>query len=93
MLLKGINLLIVLSIKTNEVFPNIILKSLSKFQGILMEQVTNNGPKFHLTNSNNEFLDGNNWSHCTMYMFFIFAGIADILTLKVSKYTPKGKLN
>jgi len=56
-----------------------------------MEQVTNNGPNFHLTNKDNAFWDGNNWSHCTMYMFFIFAGIADILILKASKHTPKGK--
>nr|CAB3267103.1 transmembrane protein 45B-like [Phallusia mammillata] len=60
--------------------------------GFLMEQVTNGGPKFHLTNPAHAELYqmGNNWSHCTMYTFFIFAGLADIIVAKLPKASLYG---
>ncbi|XP_076807741.1 transmembrane protein 45B-like [Clavelina lepadiformis] len=58
--------------------------------GIFLEQLTNHGPKFHLTNSSSEYFSGNNWSHSTMYLFFAFVGVADLLQFKVPQFVPRG---
>lgn len=47
--------------------------------GIFLEQFIDNGPRFHITDKDSgEFQDINNWSHCSMYAYFMLYGAATI---------------
>lgn len=60
----------------------------------MIEQVLPWEPHFHLTTSDTgEYTRANNWSHSTMYSFFLVSGIADFLVMKFPKISPHCKYN
>ncbi|XP_039251525.1 transmembrane protein 45B-like [Styela clava] len=74
-------------------FRSEILEALSKIIlagfGLLIEQLLPWEPWFRLTEkTTNEFTRANNWSHSTMYAFFLISGIVDILVMKMPKVMP-----
>ncbi|XP_029429830.1 transmembrane protein 45B isoform X2 [Rhinatrema bivittatum] len=54
--------------------------------GILVEQFCPDCPHMHLYNSNNQsWVKLMNWQHCTMYLFYGFSGVMEMLTYFLPK--------